>query len=179
MNDELPLDSLWFRDDLHAIYDALEADVARAGPVCALSGRCCRFEEYGHTLFLSEPELMVLLADAPPPVRPLDEGQTCPWQDLRGRCTAHGARPLGCRVYFCEDSYQSHAHDLSERYIGRLKRLVESNDLPWNYAPLHLHLRRAREDGRFLDSCSDKSADSDVDINPSASKNRRDPGLLS
>jgi Fe-S-cluster containining protein len=179
MNVEPPIDPSSYRDDLRAIYDALEAEIAEAGPVCALSGRCCRFEEYGHTLFLSEPELMVLLAGAPPPVRPLDEGQTCPWQDRRGRCTAHEARPLGCRVYFCEDSYQSHAHDLSERYIGRLKRLVESYRLPWNYAPLHLHLRRAREDGRFLDPCSDESADSDVDINPPESRNRRDRGLLS
>ena len=27
--------------------------MARLGPVCQLSGRCCRFKEYGHTLFVS------------------------------------------------------------------------------------------------------------------------------
>ena len=149
MNDDTPLDPATFRDELHAIYDELDSDVALAGPLCVLSGRCCRFEEYGHTLFLSEPEFTVLLAEAPPPVRPLDEGKTCPWQDARGRCVAHEARPLGCRVYFCDDVYQTHAHDLSEQYIGRLKRLVEVQGLPWNYAPLHYHLRRARDNGRF------------------------------
>jgi Fe-S-cluster containining protein len=150
MNDEPPLDPAEFRDDLHAIYGELGADVAKAGPVCALSGRCCRFAEYGHTLFLSEPEFVLLLADAPPPVRPLDDGETCPWQDDQGRCTAHQARPLGCRVYFCDDSYGSHSHDLSERHIGGLKRLVAARGMPWNYAPLHHHLRRALEEGRFI-----------------------------
>ncbi len=31
---------------------------------------------------------LVLIADAPHPVRPLDQGATCPWQDGHGRCTA-------------------------------------------------------------------------------------------
>lgn len=150
MNDETPLNPADFRTDLGSIYADLGSDIARAGPVCALSGRCCRFEEYGHTLFLSEPEFALLLADAPPPVRPRDDGQTCPWQDARGRCVAHEARPLGCRVYFCDDSYQDEGNDLSERHIARLKRLVEARGLPWNYAPLHHHLRRAEEQGGFI-----------------------------
>ena len=31
----------------------------------------------------------------------------------------------------------------------RLKRLVDDHDLPWNYAPLHGHLRQAESEGRF------------------------------
>ena len=91
----------------------LDAAVARLGPVCRISGRCCRFREYGHTLFLSAPEADYLLSEAPAPVRPLDDGETCPWQDVRGRCTARDARPLGCRVYFCDPAYQDAAPELS------------------------------------------------------------------
>lgn len=138
-----------FREAVCTLYAELDEAVARLGPVCELSGRCCRFAEYGHTLFVSAPEIAVLLADAPPPVRPLDDGKTCPWQDLAGRCTAREARPLGCRVYFCDPAYQPHAPELSEEYIGRLKRLSEKLDLPWDYAPLHRHLNRARDEGRF------------------------------
>src|SRR3954452_19573866 len=94
------------RAALHALYAALDEEVARLGPVCRLSGRCCRFAEYDHTLFVSAPEMAVLLADAPPPSRPLDDGETCPWQDTKGRCTAREARPLGCRVYYCDPTYQ-------------------------------------------------------------------------
>jgi Fe-S-cluster containining protein len=138
-----------FRDALRALYDDLDAEIARLGPSCALSGRCCRFEEYGHTLFLSAPEAALLLAEAPAPSRPLDDGASCPWQDPRGRCTAREARPLGCRVYFCDPAYQPDAPALSERFIARLKRLVEDFHLSWDYAPLHHHLRRAEAEGDF------------------------------
>ena len=133
------------RRELRAAYDDLARDVAAAGPSCALSGRCCRFKEYDHTLFLSAIEAEVLVADAPAPSRPLDDGATCPWQDQQGRCTAREARPLGCRVYFCEPTYQGRSHDLSEEYLNRLKRISEAFHRPWNYAPLHHHLREGSE----------------------------------
>jgi len=179
MNDAPPLDPENFRDDLHAIYADLGADVAIAGPICALSGRCCRFEEFGHTLFLSEPEFTLLLADAPRPVRPLDNGETCPWQDSRGRCTAHAARPLGCRVYFCDDSYESHAHDLSERHIQRLKQLVDARGLPWNYAPLHHHLRRAAEAGRLINPETHERLGTRVNMEEREFDRPNDPPLAS
>jgi Fe-S-cluster containining protein len=144
-----PLDPDRFREPLRLLYAELDATVARIGPVCRLSGRCCRFAEFDHTLFASAPEAALLLADAPAPARALDGGATCPWQDARGHCTARDARPLGCRVYYCDDSYQGHAVEVSEAFIARLKRLVEDLDLPWDYAPLHHHLRRARDEGRF------------------------------
>ena len=148
--DEAPLpDPGRVRDPLRVLYGDLDAAVARFGPSCELSGRCCRFAEYDHTLFVSAPEMAVLLADAPPPSRPLDDGETCPWQDLKGRCTAREARPLGCRVYYCDPTYQDHAHALSEAFLGRMKRLVDDLELPWNYAPLHHHLRQAEAEGRF------------------------------
>lgn len=132
-----------------AIYASLDQEIERLAPVCKLSGRCCRFTEYGHTLFLSKPELEVLLSEAPPPVRSLDEGATCPWQDSKGRCTAREARPLGCRVYFCDPRYESLAPELSERYLAELKRLAVLHAVPWNYAPLHRHLHQAVEEEVF------------------------------
>ena len=137
------------RQALQRIYQALGTDVAAAGPVCELSGRCCRFLEFDHTLYLTEPEADWLLDQAPAPVRPLDDGATCPWQDDRGHCTAREARPLGCRVYYCDPSYQQRASELSEQYLGELKVLAATYDLNWNYAPLHWHLRRAQAAGRF------------------------------
>ena len=54
------------RQRVMAIYAAADAAVAAAGPRCDSSGRCCRFTEYGHTLFISQLEADVLLAAAPP-----------------------------------------------------------------------------------------------------------------
>lgn len=147
--DPTEVDAARFRTPLHALYGELDAEIARLAPVCQLSGRCCRFEEFGHTLFLSAPEASLLLTEAPPPSRPIDAGASCPWQDAKGLCTARDARPLGCRVYFCDPSYQPLVPGLSETFLGRLKRLVEALGLPWNYAPLHHHLRSAEAAGRF------------------------------
>ena len=138
------------REPLRALYRELDGEVGRLGPVCRLSGRCCRFEEFGHTLFLSAAEAALLVADGPTPARPLDEGATCPWQNAQGHCTARDARPLGCRVYYCDPAYEPHAAALSEAFIARLKRLTESLDLPWDYAPLHRHLERAERAGRLV-----------------------------
>jgi hypothetical protein len=148
-NQSETLDPGRFRDALRHLYQELDAEVALRGPVCGLSGRCCRFAEYDHTLFLTAPEAALLVADAPPPVRPLDDGATCPWQDQSGRCTARDARPLGCRVYFCDPAYKDQAPLLTEHFLAQLRALVQRFDLPWDYAPLHVHLRRALTDGQL------------------------------
>ncbi|QDV38123.1 hypothetical protein [Tautonia plasticadhaerens] len=135
------------RGPLRTLYRELDARVAEHGPTCVVSGRCCRFEEYGHTLFLSAAEAALLVADAPPPARTPDDGATCPWQDRLGRCTARDARPLGCRVYFCDPNYEGEAGPITEEFLGRLRRLVESLGLPWGYARMHRHVRAAIEAG--------------------------------
>ncbi|HEY2154376.1 MAG TPA: hypothetical protein VGH33_02015 [Isosphaeraceae bacterium] len=138
------------RSALRDLYEELDVAVRARGPVCELSGRCCRFAEYDHTLFLSAPEAALLISDAGPPSRPLDDGATCPWQDAKGRCTARDARPLGCRIYYCDPAYQGAMSELGETYIARLKALVERLHLPWDYAPLHRHLRDAEVLGRLV-----------------------------
>ncbi|CAN5732156.1 hypothetical protein BH23PLA1_BH23PLA1_42970 [soil metagenome] len=144
-----PVEADLVREPLRQIYEELDRAVAVAGPVCQLSGRCCRFQEYDHTLFLSAMEAAVLVADAPPPSRPLDDGASCPWQDSKGHCTAREARPLGCRVYYCDSTYQEKAKELSEVYLGRLKRLADERGIPWTYAPLHHHLQAQEAEQRF------------------------------
>jgi Fe-S-cluster containining protein len=143
------IDADLVRAPLQALYAELDSEIASLAPVCVLSGRCCRFQEYDHTLFLSEAEAAVLIADAPPPTRPLDEGATCPWQDEHGRCGARNARPLGCRVYFCDPNFDGHAEPLTERYLARIRLLVDELGLPWNYARLHSHLHAAVASGRL------------------------------
>jgi hypothetical protein len=146
-----PDDPAPLRDRLRELYRTIDASVASHAPVCVASGRCCRFEEYGHTLFLSGPEAELLIDEAPVPSRPLDDGATCPWQDARGLCTARDARPVGCRVYFCDPSFQDLSYEISERALRALKVLCDEADVGWRYAPLHAHLREAADKGRIGD----------------------------
>ena len=126
------------------LYHEVDREVAAAGPVCVASGRCCRFKEYGHTLFVSNLEADVLLASAPPYEGPVSP-DFCPFQ-VDNLCTARGPRPLGCRVYFCDPAYQETGEALSEQYIRRLKALADEFGLPWRYAPLHAFLNEAATD---------------------------------
>ena len=124
------------------MYEEADQEVAAAGPVCIASGRCCRFKEYGHVLFLSNLEAEVLLHGAPPYDPTTVTPDFCPFQ--KGNlCTAREPRPLGCRVYYCDPAYQETGSRLSEEYLRRLKRLADEHGLGWRYAPLHYFLNDA------------------------------------
>jgi hypothetical protein len=122
------------------LYREVDRDVAAAGPVCVASGRCCRFREYGHTLFLSNLEADVLLSGAPPYNAAAVTPDFCPFQQ-GNLCTAREPRPLGCRIYYCDPNYQQTASRLSETYLHRLKELAEEHGVAWHYAPLHHFLK--------------------------------------
>jgi hypothetical protein len=133
--------------DLHsrvvALYAEADAAIAAAGPRCDASGRCCRFKEYRHTLFVSNLEAEVLLAGAPSYEKPVS-GDFCPFQ-VNNLCTAREPRPLGCRVYFCDPTYQETGNAITEDYLRRLKELAEEFHVDWRYAPLHHFLNEAPE----------------------------------
>jgi Fe-S-cluster containining protein len=129
------------RAQVRAVYAEADAAVAAAGPRCDASGRCCRFKEYGHTLFVSNLEADVLLAAAPPYATPVS-ADYCPFQ-VDGLCTARDPRPLGCRVYFCDPAYQETGKAISETYLRRLKALAEAHGTGWRYARLHTFLNEA------------------------------------
>ena len=129
------------REGLLQIYEELGREIAAAAPVCELSGRCCRFKEYGHTLFISRCEADLLLEAGLPAGSVVDEAG-CPFQ-IDGLCTARERRPLGCRVYFCDPNYAGVGEELSERYLKKLKQLHVETETPWEYGPLHRFLKDA------------------------------------
>jgi hypothetical protein len=129
------------RRRVQEIYAEVDREVAAAGPVCVASGRCCRFKEYGHVLFLSGLEADVLLADAPPFAGPVTP-DFCPFQQ-DNLCTARGPRPLGCRVYYCDPNYQETGNRITEKNLHRLKELAREHGVDWQYAPLHYFLNQA------------------------------------
>lgn len=122
------------------LYREVDAAVAAAGPVCVASGRCCRFKEYGHVLFVSNLEADVLLAAAPPYEKPASP-DFCPFQK-DNLCTAREPRPLGCRVYYCDPSYQETGNRITEDFLARLKQLADAHGVDWEYRPLHFFLHR-------------------------------------
>ena len=94
--------------ELEALYSQLDEEVARA---CRLSDQRALLpvpRVRPHPVPLGS-GMRLPVEPCPRALRPLDDGETCPWQDERGRCTAREARPLGCRVYFCDPAYEGAA----------------------------------------------------------------------
>lgn len=126
---------------VHDLYAEVDAAVAAAGPKCDASGRCCRFKEWGHVLYLSQIEAEVLLSAAPPYQSPVSP-DFCPFQK-ENLCTAREPRPLGCRIYFCDPAYQEVGNRIMESALSKLKQLAREHDLDWRYAPLHVFLNES------------------------------------
>jgi hypothetical protein len=129
------------------LYTEVDREVAAAGPVCLASGRCCRFKEYGHVLFLSNLEADVLLSAAPGYELPVSS-DFCPFQK-ENLCTAREPRPLGCRIYYCDPAYQETSKEITEKYLRRLKELAVEHGIDWKYAPLHYFLNDPPERPRY------------------------------
>jgi Fe-S-cluster containining protein len=123
------------------LYEEVDQKVAAAGPVCVASGRCCRFKEYGHVLYLSNLEADLLLAQAPPHEQPVS-ADFCPFQKNK-LCTAREPRPLACRIFYCDPAYQEIGNRITEEALRKLKDLAQVEGREWQYAPLHYFLNRA------------------------------------
>jgi Fe-S-cluster containining protein len=132
------------REDVRAavgrVYADLQGEVDRRRPVCVASGRCCRFEEFGHRLFVTTMELAAFvhgLPEADPrgasrsPASPWD-GTGCPFQ-VRKLCGVHAIRPFGCRMFFCDATSTDWQNQAYEHFHARLKALHEELSVPYRY----------------------------------------------
>lgn len=142
--------------DVLALLAEVDAEVARRGPVCEASGRCCRFEAYGHRLYVTTAEAVVFgvahvagreEAEKKQAARvslPLyfagEKVEGCPYQ-VEGLCTARQARPLGCRVYFCDPTAKAWQEEVYERFHAQLKALHEKHGVRYGYWEWRVALR--------------------------------------
>lgn len=136
---------------LRDIYLEVDAAVRRRGPRCETSGRCCKFNTHDHLLYVTGLEIAWFLRQAKAQKAPVDADygaqiralrlpvlsprqlpDSCAWQ-VDGLCSAHGFRPLGCRVYFCEKGTEGWQQDTYETFQLRLRNLHDLLGLPYAY----------------------------------------------
>jgi Fe-S-cluster containining protein len=136
------------RAAVKAVYRDLAAEVEERRPVCVVSGRCCRFEEYGHRLYVTTMELAAFVhgLEATSRGEALStsmnqwNGAGCPFQ-ISKLCGVHAIRPFGCRIYFCDPTSTRWQQDAYELFHARLKRLHEELDVPYYYVEWRQALR--------------------------------------
>lgn len=130
---------------VRSLYADVREEIDRRRPVCVISGRCCRFEEYGHRLFVTTAELAAFTHDlraAAPPAPSADarDGTGCPFQSNK-MCGVHGIRPFGCRMFFCDATSTEWQNLTYERFHARLRRLHEELGVPYYYVEWRQALR--------------------------------------
>jgi Fe-S-cluster containining protein len=126
------------------------AEVVRAKrPICLASGACCRFEAYGHRLYLSglEAAFVVTRIDAACAARAANPLRLYEITDARARgdcpylraglCGEHEERPLGCRIFFCDKGADGRAAEwqsaLYEELHAATIALHERLGVPYRY----------------------------------------------
>lgn len=123
------------------LYAELMRRIGVRRPKCDASGRCCRFEEFGHRLYVTTIELAAFVAQKSEvktqnsdrvglPV--VGQGGACPFQ-VGGLCSVHEIRPFGCRVFFCDPTSTEWQQAQYEELHAELKRLHERLGVPYFY----------------------------------------------
>jgi Fe-S-cluster containining protein len=121
------------RNAVENVYLALQDAIDLRRPICSASGRCCRFEEYGHRLFVTTMEMAAFISGIDRPLAPRGwVGKGCPFQ-LKGLCDVHLTRPFGCRVFFCDETSTQWQAEQYERLHRELKRLHAELGVPYFY----------------------------------------------
>lgn len=134
MPSEAPSDSSdAFTSAMREFYVDVDASIARHKPLCINRGDCCKFAAFGHRLYVTDVELIYFLHGEADRLLPADPAAgACPYQQA-GRCTAREHRPLGCRIYFCDENARDGQGPEYERGLERLKRIGGQFDIPYRY----------------------------------------------
>src|SRR4051812_48615129 len=138
------------RPEAMAVVDRLYGELAQAvaarQPVCSASGRCCRFEAYGHRMYVSTIELAKFVHDLQATAAGGSAGDSawdgtgCPFQ-IDGLCSVHAIRPLGCRTFYCDPSSTEWQNQLYERHHAELRALHDELGIPYRYVEWREALR--------------------------------------
>lgn len=152
---------------IRGLYARLDAAIAARAPTCWQSGKCCHFDAYGHLLYVTGLEIawfldqasggrdqgsgekqpvetdrvlaLPLMAD---PAAPATADDACPYQ-VEGKCSTHTIRPLGCRIFFCQQGTQGWQQELYEQFLDELRDLHTAHGLEYRYMEWRAGLRDA------------------------------------
>jgi Fe-S-cluster containining protein len=124
--------------ELEAVYAYIAAAVESRGPACWASGRCCNFERAGHRLYVTGLEAAYTARRAGRGVSAAEieaarAAGGCPFQE-GNLCGVHAARPLGCRVYFCDRSAEEWQRELTERALAMVRGIHDRHGIEYRYA---------------------------------------------
>jgi Fe-S-cluster containining protein len=132
-----------------AVYGDVQLAINEQRPICEMSGRCCKFEEYGHRLYVSTLELAAFVAgrEANEERGTMNDERKagsllvvpsspaagdCPFQ-IGKLCSVHAIRPFGCRMFFCDSTATDWQQAMYEQFHARLKSMHDELGVDYFY----------------------------------------------
>jgi len=125
-------DDAGLAERMTALYAEVDRSIEKRRPVCRNRGVCCRFDSFGHRLYVTTAELAFFVAGQREDWKPTRGDGACPYQE-EGLCTAREHRPLGCRVFFCDPDAQDWQSEEYERGLAALKGVCRDSGLEYRY----------------------------------------------
>ncbi len=119
------------------LYHNLDKEIQTYKPTCYNCKICCNFQISELTLFVSNIEFVYFLTHTPITLPPY--ANICPYISSTG-CSIRPYRPIGCRIYFCNEPENYNSTELSEKYINIVKEFVDSEGIQYCYFPWLLGL---------------------------------------
>ncbi len=118
--------------ELNALYETLEGELARFRRRCVMRGICCDFATHGHMLFVTglEAAQMARCGQVPEPAQAV--AGICPYL-LGTRCGARDHRALGCRIYYCDTTYEEQRNEVYERFLKAIREIEARHGMEHTY----------------------------------------------
>ena len=126
--------------EIQSILDNALMQIENINPNCNACGNCCDFANFGHRLYVSTGELANLISQEPIDAQIPIENLKCPYQK-DNLCLARNARPLGCRLFFCDDKVNLQYQQIYEAYYDKIKQVHLKFSTAYNYLELSAGLK--------------------------------------
>lgn len=126
---------------LAVLWETIETELADGGSSCRSCGQCCDFPRRDHVLFASKLELDVCLAWSREHLaipehlaRERLAAGLCPFFENHV-CGIHAARPIACRVFFCDPATTDRLERLSQVAHRAVRNISKGHGELWWYGP--------------------------------------------
>jgi uncharacterized protein len=119
------------------LYQIIDQHLSGAESDCSVCGRCCRFDQFDHRLYVTTLEMLYLVhgIEKLNLTVPKISDSRCPFQK-DNQCTLRTLRPSGCRIFFCRGLDKNYQHELTEEILRQLRRFHMDFNAVYYYADL-------------------------------------------
>lgn len=121
--------------ELREVYARMNAALQPFRRSCAARGHCCNFAKTGHMLYVTDLEAAEMSRCGLEPDAAQAANGTCPY--LRdSKCGAREHRGLGCRIYYCDGTYEAERNDVYEAALKEIRAIEARHAMEHHYRPV-------------------------------------------